>query len=360
MKELDESLELLHRDARRAPASLTDAQAKLMAALDAETAEGTEPQRAPWRRRRLVIPVAAAAAAAVIAVGFQVARSPASESPVLGTSDPEVTLLSAADVLARAADLTVRTVDEPLGPNQYRYIAEHVWTTRGVRATEADMGYTYLWEQQVERWIPADPRGVWRETRKVLDTSKFLGGSAPEAKAAPPAITSTDQGEWMAPCGAFFPRAKSVKACGGPDDWDSVEFYAKLPRDPDRLYAFLVEATKYHGSTPQVMFHYGIQILSTGLMPAGLRGPWYRAMAKIPGIKVIDNQADLDGRTGIALGLTDENVQRQLIIDPATGAFIGERTVAGAKPSDPWIKPGTEIGASAIRTAVVDSLVETK
>jgi hypothetical protein len=360
MKELDESFELLHRDARRAPASLTDARAKLMAALDTEDAS---PQRAPRRQRRLMIPVAATAAAAVIAVGFLVVPSLAPEPPALGTSTPDVTLLSASEVLIKAADLTVGAVDQPIGPGQYRYISNHAWNTRTARIKDGSTGYTYLWELQTDRWIPADPRGVWQENRRVLDTSKFLGGSpenVAQAKAAAPQISATDQGRWVAPCGNFFPRAKPVKICGDPDDWDSAEFYAKLPRDPGRLYEFLAGITKNRGSTPQGMFHYGIQILATGLMPADLRAEWYRAMAKIPGIEVVSTQANLDGRTGIALGLSDEHEQRQLIIDPATGAFIGERTVAGAKPDEPWIKPGTETGASAIRTEVVDRMGQTK
>jgi hypothetical protein len=358
MKELDESFELLHREARQAPAALTGARNKLMAALDEEGAAHADQAPAPRRRRWLVIPVAAAAAAAMIAVGFQVTRSPVPEGPALGTSTPDVTLLSATEVLTRAADLTIGAAEQPLGPNQYRYIYEHVWTTRGVRSGE-NSGYTFLWEQQVERWIPADPHGVWRETRKMLDTSKLLGAS-PDAKVVSPTVMDTDQGEWQAPCGRFFPKAKPVTVCGSPDDWNSTEFYAKLPRDPDRLYATLVALNRMRGSTPQGMFHYGIQLLGTGLMPADLRAAWYRAMARIPGIKVIDNQANLDGRTGIALGLGDEHEQRQLIIDPATGAFIGERTVAGQQPNQPWIKPGTEIGASAIRTEVVDQLGETR
>jgi hypothetical protein len=73
-------------------------------------------------------------------------------------------------------------------------------------------------------------------------------------------------------------------------------------------------------------------------------------------MKVLAAEVNLDGRTGVALGLDDQHQLRQLIIDPNTGQFIGERTIAGAQPNEPWIKPGTEIGASAITTAVADRI----
>ena len=160
------------------------------------------------------------------------------------------------------------------------------------------------------------------------------------------------------PAGDFFPRAKPPKKCGDPTDWDSPAFYATLPHDPAALYAKLKDLTKHRGSTPPVMFHFGIEILRAGQMPAQLRAQWYRALAKIPGIEVLAAETNLDGRTGVALGLADSHEIHQLIIDPATGAFIGERTIAGDQPDEPWIKPGTELGASAITTAVADRLGE--
>jgi hypothetical protein len=157
----------------------------------------------------------------------------------------------------------------------------------------------------------------------------------------PAPLNSTDQGQWQGECGDFFPKSEPAKVCGDPNDWDSPTSYHKLPNDPDQLYAILTDLTKGRGSGPSVMFHYGIEILRSGLMPAELRGSWYRALAKIHGIKLIDTETNLDGRAGTALGLDDGQEQRQLIIDRKTGEFIGERSVAGPHPSAPWIKPGS-------------------
>ncbi|MGW5721063.1 CU044_5270 family protein [Amycolatopsis sp. NPDC003865] len=226
--------------------------------------------------------------------------------------------MSAAQVLNRAADLSVGTADQPVG------------TT----------GYTYLWEQRIDRWIPADAHDVWQENRKILATGKFLGGSVPQSQAPVPEVTKTDQGQWQGRCGDFFPKSKPAKKCDDPGDWDSPAFYAALPR----------------GSTPRRWSTSASRLLRAGVMPAELRGQWYRALAKIPGMTVLAAETNLDGRTGVAVGLDDPHEIRQLIIDPVTGQFIGEREVAGAEPDEPWIKPGTEIGASAITTGVAARL----
>ncbi|WP_206785841.1 CU044_5270 family protein [Amycolatopsis sp. MtRt-6] len=366
MNELDETLELLHRDARTAPADLSAARARLLAELDAGPVIPVRPKRV----RRFALPVAAAVAGVVaVTVVVTQQRPPApapgsAAAPPVRTTDsvptaaaPDIRLMSAAQVLARAADLTVGAADQPVGPGQFRYVAEHTWVQRGVQTGDGT-GYTYLWEQQVDRWIPADEHDVWQETRKILGTGRFLGGSVPQSQAPEPEITNTDQGQWQGRCGDFFPKAKPAKKCGDAADWDSPAFYAALPHDPAALYAKLQQLTKGRGSTPSVMFHFGIEILRAGQMPAQLRAQWYRALAKIPGIEVLAASTNLDGRTGVALGLDDRHAIRQLIIDPATGAFLGERTIAGAEPEQPWLKPGTELGASAITTAVVGRLSE--
>ncbi|MCR6483909.1 CU044_5270 family protein [Amycolatopsis sp. OK19-0408] len=355
MHELDETLELLHRDARTAPADLTAARARLMAELDTAPV----PLR-PRRARRFALPVAAAVAG-VVAVTVVVAQpepsGPAAGPAVTSSGAPDIRLMSAAQVLNRAADLSVGAVDQPVGPGQFKYVSEHTWVQRGVWSSETT-GYTYLWEQQIDRWIPADAHDVWQENRKILDTGKFLGGTMPQSQAPVPEVTKTDQGQWQGRCGDFFPKSKPAKKCDDPTDWDSPAFYATLPNDPAGMYAKLQDLTKGRGSTPAVMFHFGIEILRAGQMPAPLRASWYRALAKIPGMKVLAAETNLDGRSGVALGLDDSHEITQLIIDPVTGQFIGERAVAGEHPDSPWIKPGTETGASAITTGVATRLGE--
>jgi hypothetical protein len=350
--ELDEALDLLHRDARTSDAPLTEARAVVMAAAEAPA---VLPRVRPLRRRR-VLPIAAAAAAvlAVTAVVVQV-QSPDSSS----VAAPDVSLMSAVKVLNDAADLQINAVDQPLGLGQYRYIDEHGLAQRSEQKLAVDgdptskrTGSTYTWEYQRQEWIPADQTREWLERRQVLSAPKWIGGTMPEAEATPPKPLATDVGERRAACGDFFPDAKPKKVCGDPTAWDNPDFYKSLPRDPDQLFAWLKDAVKLRGEAPSTLFHFGIEILRAGVMPADLRADFYRALAKIPGMKVFDAAVNQDGKTGIALGLDDVHQRRDLIIDPKTGNFIGERLVAGPQPYDPWVKPGTVTGYTSITTAV--------
>src|SRR6185295_7482911 len=87
MNELDETLELLHRDARTAPADLSAARAKLMAEL--EPGATVLPLR-PKRARRFALPVAAAVAGvvAVTVVVVQTGSSGPAATPQAAPSAP--------------------------------------------------------------------------------------------------------------------------------------------------------------------------------------------------------------------------------------------------------------------------------
>ncbi|MFT7836320.1 hypothetical protein Q5530_09220 [Saccharothrix sp. BKS2] len=102
-----------------------------------------------------------------------------------------------------------------------------------------------------------------------------------------------------------------------------------------------------------------MEILRTGLVPADLRAQWYRAPALLDGVTAFEQGVTLDGRTGVAIGVESPLERRELIIDPATGDFIGERTTAGPESYDPWIAPGTVTGFSSITTTVVDGIGRT-
>lgn len=144
--------------------------------------------------------------------------------------------------------------------------------------------------------------------------------------------------------------------CGAADDWDGPAFYQGLPRGAEPLYQWLRDATAHRGSTPSGMFHYGMQVLRAGLMPADLRADWYRALAMIDGVRVVGTVTTPDGRTGLALGFDEPRERRELILDPTNGDFIGERMVAGTEPDYPWIAPGTVTSLVSVTTTVVDGM----
>lgn len=75
----------------------------------------------------------------------------------------------------------------------------------------------------------------------------------------------------------------------------------------------------------------------------------------IPGVTITDQQATLNGTTGVAIGRLEpaNNVQYDIIIDPKTGQYIGEREVTLiAYASFP---AGTTTSWTAVTTSVVDA-----
>jgi len=361
--ELDRALDELHREARTADAPLTDVRATVLAAAATSAPVA--------RRRRRFLPAVAAAAAVAAAVAGAVVFVPDGPAPTPTpgasvaapepTTEQDVTLLSARQVLNDAADLTITAVDRPIAPGQFLHISEHGEHTRSWmtlpavgRPESTTTGYTLLAGSRRDVWIPQDYTQEWLERRAVIGEPTWLGGTMPESEAPPMTPSDTDEGEWRGRCGDFFPLSKPVKVCGAPDDWDSPAFYQGLPRDAAQLHQWLIDTTAHRGSTPSGMFHYGVQVLRAGLMPADLRADWYRALAMIDGVRVFGTVTTPDGRSGLAIGLDEQRERRELILDPTNGDFIGERMVAGPEPDMSWIPPGTVTSLVSVTTTVVD------
>ena len=68
-------------------------------------------------------------------------------------------------------------------------------------------------------------------------------------------------------------------------------------------------------------------LLRSGLVPADLRAALYRVLGKVPGLEITEQVANLDGKKGTAYGISDDGTRHDVIIDPATGQFIGERQI---------------------------------
>lgn len=361
-RQLDEALASLHLEARMSNRSLDDAREKLMREA---SAEGAPAAKSPFRRRGLVVGVAAAAVAVVggVAVLGGGGGAPAQSAAQSTTAQPtkrDVSLLSASQVLNDAAD-KITAKDPKLKPGQYRYIEVkgsylrgfQVGTPQGV--VSAPTGYSYLADVTYQTWVPADVTQEWLEKR-IPGAAKLIGSSMPAAEVPAYQPSDTDTGERRGACGDFFPKSQPKKVCGDATDSGQPAFYADLPRDPDQLLAWLKDYTSQRGSSPSTMFHFGIQFLNSGIIPADLRSPLLRAMSKIDGVKVVEEATTPDGRKGLALGLESDQERRDLIVDPDRGEIIGERTVAKAQADYPWIKPGTVTSSVSVTTKVADAI----
>jgi len=120
------------------------------------------------------------------------------------------------------------------------------------------------------------------------------------------------------------------------------------------LYARLLADAPDHGRGNAELLVYAPDALRTGLVPADLRAALYQTLTRLDGVDLVDRAANLDGRVGTAIGIDDGQFRQDIIIDPATGAFIGEREVlTGDYEGAP---DGTTFSFTAVNSAVVDTI----
>lgn len=341
--ELDRALAALRpaedvddRAFRRAKADL------LVAAGGREAVPEPGPEPAPRRRRWAWWAASAGTVAAMVASVLVV------QTVQFGDTIPS----AAAEQLERAAAKVV-AVDEPVAPGRYRYIATHAWWMASMDE------YSYLAENLLETWVPADETQDWLWRRDVTGARKWVSGTEEEAREAgfPVDGEGWPEGEWRAPCGDWFAEEEGRVPCATPGSWQVPDgkFLASLPRDTDALYDRMRADTDGRGRDPDLeMVVYVSDLLRTGLVPADLRASLYRALAKVPTLEITEQVANLDGVPGTAYGISAEGVRHDVIVDPATGQFIGERQVTEQGFDN--LPAGTVTQYTSVTTAVVPDM----
>ncbi|MBB5953478.1 hypothetical protein FHS29_000048 [Saccharothrix tamanrassetensis] len=342
--ELDRALAGLYMDIETDQRGLAGVRENLVAAAEGRTGprpgtlgtgavgtgEGAR-RRSPVRRW-----LAAAAAVAVLAAGGVVAQT------VLFSADTATA--QAQEALTSAADVAARAADPVLAAGQYRYLATHAWWMKTTGAESRS--FSFLNENLVETWIPADPGGEWLQRRRETGNRKWVEGTEAEARAAGVVIEELPWPERRAEGGEFVQGAPEH----GNWQFPGPEFVAGLPTDPARLYERLRTDS---GGGKQVLV-YAADALRTGLMPAAARANLLRALAHLPGLDVTDGAVDLDGNKGVALGISEGEERQEIILDPGTGEVIGERKVSDSMFAG--VPKGTVTGYSSVTTAVVDRI----
>jgi len=245
---------------------------------------------------------------------------------------------AAADSLGRAAAATIRTSDPVVGPGQFLKI-----TTTAVYTVDGEHG-TYLQSENGEMYIPANRDDDWVWVRPPSEVVQTFGSESSK-QAANDHKTPVATEVVRAAKGAFYN--------GRPMDFG----LDALPRDPQQLLNYIYRTTAGAGVSPDgEALVFIADTLRTGVVPADLRAALYQALAGIPGVEITDNQATLDGRTGVAFGRDESNGLRQeIVIDPTTGQLIGEREVVLRVGVLPHVPAGTVSGSTSVSTSIVDS-----
>lgn len=249
----------------------------------------------------------------------------------------------AAEVLNAAAQTAITTVDPAVNPGQYLKIqSTNVWSTQSVETDGSS--YEWLDTEKSEMYIPADRSGEWVWHRSGRVPTTFFDAKAEEyvrqqnTQPNPELLRGAN--------GAFY---------GSPDSF--APDMSALPRDPYRLLNSIYKQTLGKGqSVDGAALVFIADLLRTGVAPADLRAALYKAAAMIPGVTITEGQANLDGRTGVAIGRLEEGLSKmrqEIIIDPQTGVLIGEREIITQPLGS--IPAGTAVTWTAVETSVSDT-----
>ncbi|TCC51056.1 hypothetical protein E0H75_13005 [Kribbella capetownensis] len=284
-------------------------------------------------RRRVLV---AGAVAATLAVGFLVNDVVIKD----GATKPGA-VADASTFLANAAELTNANPDAPIPPGQYRQVTQR---SQGTWRFGPHNSYVGTRLDVSNWWISADQKPPYTATSVLSAKKEFSSPAArtlwnkldplnikPEMIKSPYVCGVGTNGGYL-----MLQKKDGKNICTPSWLMPSPDFLARLPRDPDKLLTALRHdgtPTKTRGQTPESLnleaFDRVATVLASGIAPADLRAALYQAARKIPGIQLQADAVNLDGKSGLAIGLVEFlGVRKDLIIDPGTGQFLGLREVA--------------------------------
>lgn len=257
----------------------------------------------------------------------------------------------AAEVLINAAELTIKTSDPIVGPGQYLKIdSTNLWSSGASQTTMGggDPNKQWFWldTERIASYIPANREDEWVMVRSGRVHTKFFDEGSKKFAEELRELRGDTSATWRGKGGSFQ---------DGPSGLPSDDELGSMSRDPYLLLNSIYKKTIGIGDSPDAQAMVVIaNLLRTGLIPADLRAALYKALAMIPGVTVVEQEATLDGQIGIAIGRVDSySLRKDIIIDPLTGLMIGERTVT--LKADGPIPAGTAGEWTTIHTSVVDS-----
>ena len=292
-----------HKPSGEYATELTEFEQRLLTGLVAVVAADHEPVAAPaargrrragragsaWWTRRLA--AAVVAVVAVVATVQAVDVGPSVVRDRAGGGAPA----NAAELGALAAK-AARDVPGPSPkPGQWVYIKTLVTHDGGSRVLQEDGS------ARLVRFPAVAPRAVewWSKA-----------GSKPGAQVS--SVTNREGNALVGP-----PLIQGVNYPGLPS----------LPTDPDRLLKVIHDYQhKYDGAGAEAWpetFTMIAGMLANLWVAPELQSALFQAMAKIPGVTVVQDTVDAAGRRGMALALVDDQVRLEVILDKGTYRYLG-------------------------------------
>jgi hypothetical protein len=111
-----------------------------------------------------------------------------------------------------------------------------------------------------------------------------------------------------------------------------------LPTDPDRLLKVIHDyQRKYDGAGAEAWpetFTMIAGMLTNLWVAPELQSALFQAMAKIPGVTVVQDTVDAAGRRGMALALVDDQVRFEVILEKGTYRYLGLASIVTSDHDD--------------------------
>ena len=224
---------------------------------------------------------------------------------------------NAADVLYHAAAVARQAPSPRAG--QFFYIVE-----RGLSASiEPDGTGSYVQPELQQTWFPVSTRDTGLE-RVTWGQPRVINGPAlpPDAAQHPPGSVSLYR----------------VSGCTkGAWSWWAPTYsqLSTLPTDPAKLYATILRAAGAPGGFSGASVYDQAWSLLRSILegtpgPPPVQAALFEAATKFPGVTMVGDMVDFDGRRGIAvarLGSGSPATRIELIFDRTTYRLLGDREV---------------------------------
>jgi hypothetical protein len=126
-----------------------------------------------------------------------------------------------------------------------------------------------------------------------------------------------------------------------------------LPTTTTGMLRYLYQHRAGQNPPDQQAFITAGDLIRESYIPPAALAAVFRATAHIPGVTVARGAVTADGKRGIAVQRIFNGISQQLIFDPASYAFIGEREEVISATGG--LRPGTIMDSTAVlRVAIVD------
>jgi hypothetical protein len=180
---------------------------------------------------------------------------------------------------------------------------------------------------ETRRYIPARAH-EWIYTKMSLTTGATPAGVV----SAGPYRTSVDE-TWERADGRQSAGVDNGRLFVGPVRTNPSQVFSfdPLPTDPDTL----LRKVGGRAGLYQPAYERLIDILAGTVHPPKEEAAIFQAIKRIPNVTLIKGRVDADGRPAVALGLEEDYLHEEVLLNPKTYAYLGDRMIT---IRDHWLR----------------------